>query len=423
MLEVIRKRVELKRAKVELENLKTKRDAIEEKVKSLRVELDGTEDLEKIKTLGEDLEAILDVEPEELINSIDKLKSKVTELEEEIETLEKKIDVGEDTTTENATNTARGEIITDFETRGRTNYYDIGEVREFYDKVKRGNITGSGHLIPQSVVNKINTKVYLKSKFYRYVSVIKVKGETKVVFSNDKTKADWIKPGQIIQSAVAGIISTLTLDSYKLAKLTNVPNELLDDSIINLDEFITDKFSSAIAVALDEAIIKGTGVDEPTGIITALNVDNKIAIDNTIETLLQTISNISLNDDAEGNLKIIVNRKTFYSKLIQHTIQTNSSGELVAQNLKVNKPMLLDMEIVLSNTVADNQLLVGELKEYTLGDRESTTIAKSTDAGFDTDSTYFRATARYDGKLANSKAFVMLTLNDTPIVKKKSLIG
>jgi len=426
MLTRIKKDIALKKAKGELEKLLTKKREMEEQASQIREDLEKTEDLTIIEELQKTLEEIITVEPQELIQGIEVLKSTVEQLEDEIQNLDKK----------NEELTKDGNNIKDTGERGRTMnieyrsnfvdtqnrqlYYEDTAVREFYEKIRSGGITGSSNLIPMSVVNKINSKVYLKSKFYRYVNVIKVRGETKIVFSNDKLKANWIKAGQSILNEVAGTINAITLDSFKLAKLTNVPNELLDDSIINLDEFITDKFSTAIAITLDEAIIKGTGVDEPTGIITALLNLNKINIDNTIEDILQTISNIEVNDGSEGNLKLIVNRKTFYNRLIKHTINSNSAGELVAQSVKVNKPMLLDMEIVLSSTMADNQLLIGELEEYTLGDRQNTVIAKSTDAGFDTDSTYFRATARYDGKLTNDKSFVLLTLNDAPIVKKKA---
>lgn len=420
MLTRIKKDLELKKLKTELEKLLIQKREMEQEVQKINEELEKTNDLTVIEELQTKINEVITVEPAELIKNIETLKNTVEQLEEEIKIIDKE---NESITKEN--NKERGANMNlnyrdNYFNKENRQYYEQEEVREFYEKVRTGGITGSGNLIPQSVVNKINSKVYLKSKLYKYVSVIKVKGETKIVLSNDKSKANWIKAGQTIANEVAGIIDAITLDSYKLAKLTNVPNELLKDSIINLDEFITDKFSTAIAITLDEAIIKGTGKDEPSGIITTMNTANKLTINNTIEDILKTISNINLKDDSEGNLKLIVNRKTFYSKLIQHTINSNSAGELVASSVKVNKPMLLDMEIVLSNTVEDDQLLIGELTEYTLGDRQNTVIAKSTDAGFDTDSTYFRATARYDGKLTNEKAFVLLTLSDTPVTRKKA---
>jgi len=212
-------------------------------------------------------------------------------------------------------------------------------------------------------------------------------------------------------------IAPIILNSHKLVKLITIPNELLKDSIINLDTFITDTFSSIIAVTLDKAIIKGTGLDEPTGIITALNTANKIAIDNTLEAMIQTLGNISL-DYAGDNLRLVVNSKTFYDKLVKYTMRTDLIGGLVPQILE-DRYMVLDMEVILSNTLEDNQLLIGELKEYMLCDRAGATIERVMNTGLDTDITHFRVTERYDGKLTNDRAFVLLTLNDTPITGKE----
>jgi len=81
----------------------------------------------------------------------------------------------------------RGEAIMNFGIGECMDYYENRDVREFYNEARSGNTANLYNLIPQSVVNKINTKVGLKSKFYRYISVTKVKGKGKVAISNDKT--------------------------------------------------------------------------------------------------------------------------------------------------------------------------------------------------------------------------------------------
>jgi HK97 family phage major capsid protein len=67
----------------------------------------------------------------------------------------------------------------------------------------------------------------------------------------------------------------ITLNAKKLTAYTQVPQELVADSIISFQPFISQIFPEAMAFYEDKAFIKGTGVGEPLG---ALTTDNPACI-------------------------------------------------------------------------------------------------------------------------------------------------
>ena len=71
--------------------------------------------------------------------------------------------------------------------------------------------------------------------------------------------------------------------ALKLGKVTFVDNYLLQDSVINLDDYVSRKIARAIALALDIAILSGTGAagKQPTGIIPSIPVDNHVDSDSS----------------------------------------------------------------------------------------------------------------------------------------------
>lgn len=73
----------------------------------------------------------------------------------------------------------------------------------------------------------------------------------------------------------------ITLQAKKLTAYTQVPQELVADSIISFQPFISEIFPEALSFFEDKAFIKGTGVGEPLG---ALSTDNPACIAVTKET-------------------------------------------------------------------------------------------------------------------------------------------
>lgn len=78
--------------------------------------------------------------------------------------------------------------------------------------------------------------------------------------------AYWTEEGGTLTEAEA-TFGRVMLEASKLTAYCEVPNELLQDSIISFSAFINDVFPAAIAWFEDIAFLRGTGVGQPLGVM------------------------------------------------------------------------------------------------------------------------------------------------------------
>lgn len=63
--------------------------------------------------------------------------------------------------------------------------------------------------------------------------------------------------------------SFVELGSFKYSFLTQISNELLEDSAVDLTSLMATQVGNALGFAVNTALTAGTGTDEPTGVVTA----------------------------------------------------------------------------------------------------------------------------------------------------------
>ena len=80
----------------------------------------------------------------------------------------------------------------------------------------------------------------------------------------------WTEEGAALTASQAAF-SRIVLDAKKLTAYTEVPNELISDSAISFQAFLDQIFPEALSFYEDIAMLKGTGVGEPLGALSAGN--------------------------------------------------------------------------------------------------------------------------------------------------------
>jgi HK97 family phage major capsid protein len=79
--------------------------------------------------------------------------------------------------------------------------------------------------------------------------------------------------------SVARKISTV----FKVAGTTHVSDELVADAGGNIEQLISSQFGKQIGIAIDSAIIAGTGIGMPTGVLSTAGV-NAEPVDGLLRT-------------------------------------------------------------------------------------------------------------------------------------------
>lgn len=295
-------------------------------------------------------------------------------------------------------------------------YYERAEVKEFYDKFKNLRaVTGGELTIPEVVVNRIMDILGDYATLYPLVDKIRVSGTTRILIDTDTTAATWVEMSGAIPQGDVGTITDISFDGYKIGKVTFVDNYMLQDSIVNLDDYVTKKIARAIALGLDIAILKGTGVTnkQPDGIIPKLSTAHKVTVNTgKLVDIVKNIGLIDTGEDSIGEIVAVMKRQTYYNKFLQYTINVNAAGEVVGKLPNLNQPDLLGLRIVFNNNMDADTVLFGEFTKYTLVERESITIDSSEHVKFVEDKMTFRGKGRFDGKPTKPDAFVLVTVVD-----------
>lgn len=414
MLKQLKLRKELSLKQGNLENLRAQQEKFKTRESELSTALDEAETEEDTSLVSEDIDA--------LEKEIGDVESKVTELEDEIAEIENQLSELEERNNKAAekNNTKRGENkmnkLQIRELLKNGTYYERTEVKEFYEKFKNLRaVGGEGLLVPEVVINRIMDIVGDYTTLYPLVDKIKVSGTTRILIDTDTTAATWIEQKGAIPTGDVGTITDISFDGFKIGKVTFVDNCMLQDSIINLDDYVTKKIARAIALGLDLAILKGKGSAEkqPEGIIPQLEEDNKVTVDTGL--LVDIVKNIGLIDtgeDSVGEIVAVMKRQTYYNRFLAYSINVNSAGEVVGKLPNLTKPDLLGLQVVFNNNMDSDKVLFGDFAKYTLIERESITIDRSEHVKFSEDQMAFRGKGRFDGKPTNVNAFVLVTVAD-----------
>ena len=417
MLKQLKLQIELKQRKAELDTLQNRKFEFDTRSASLSTALDEAQADEDINLVSDQIDELEgEIKTESVDEKIGTVKDEITRIEKELGEIGKAAAVvpkdGEE-------RKEQGEGMNRMQVREllRTGeYYERAEVRNFYEQFKNLRaVGGEGLTIPEIVVNRIMDIMGDYTTLYPLVDKIRVNGTVRILIDTDTTAATWIEQKGTLPTGDVGTITDISFDGYKIGKVTFVDNCMLQDSIVNLDDYVAKKIARAIALGLDKAIAIGTGSadKQPEGIIPKLSVSHQITVTSgKLVDIVKPIGLIDTGEDSVGEIVAVMKRKTYYDRLLEYSINTDSSGNVVGKLPNLRQPDLLGLRVVFNNNIPDDSILYGDYEKYTLVERESIVIDKSEHVKFSEDQMAFRGKGRFDGKPTNPDAFVLVTIDD-----------
>lgn len=413
---MIQKKIDQRKAA--LDELLQKEDDFDTRASELEAAVEEARSDEEVSAVEEEIEE-LEKEKKEHNEKKSKLEGEISELENELEGLKSKTP---SKTGERSAKTGQGgDMMNRMQVRElfkTGEYYERSEVKEFYERFRNLRAVNGGELtIPDIVVNRIMDIMGDYTTLYPLVDKIQVSGTTRILIDTDTEPATWIEQPGTIPTGDVGTITYVDFDGFKVGKVTFVDNYLLQDSIINLDNYVTKKLARAIAMALDAAIVNGEGSSnyQPTGIIPSLPAENQVDVtadENLIKNLGKQVGLIDTGEDAVGEIVAVMHRKTYYNRLFEFSVQVDSSGNVVGKLPNLSQPDLLGLRVVFNNNLSEDDVLFGDFSKYTLVERENITIDNSEHVKFVEDQMAFRGKGRFDGKPVKPEAFALVSIVD-----------
>lgn len=373
-----------------------------------------------------------------------KLEGEIAELEGELEQLNSNVPKDEPTPQPEERKNIGGEVrmrlgkfFAGMQRAEVERLIDRDEVREFLTRTRelikeKRAVTGAELNIPDVFLGILRDNLNRYSKLASKVTIKPVGGKARQNISGTVPEGIWTEMvGKLNELSI--VFNQIEVDGYKVGGFIAVPNSILEDSDLNLVNEIMDAISQSIGLALDKAILYGTGTKMPVGIITRLAEIAKPAYWGDNEKAWKDLhtSNLLLIDPAANTDTL------FYKDLILKcgkvkanysngekfwAMNTNTKATLTAKALTINAAgaivsgqnntmPIIGGDIVELDFIPDNVIVGGYGSLYVLAERGGVSLAQSEHAKFLEDQTVFKGTARYDGRPVFGEAFVAINIS------------
>jgi HK97 family phage major capsid protein len=207
----------------------------------------------------------------------------------------------------------------------------------------------------------------------------------------------------------------IVLEAKKLTGYTEIPNELLEDSISALDQFFDEMFPGALAWFEDTAFLLGDGVGQPLGVLNSgATCAVRVPCQTTHTVALTDIINMYVRMLPQSlNSAVWVCSPDVIAQLLQLSLTV--SGTPIAPPLWLNqmsiagepvytllgRPLIVSEKAptcLSSNTTTPGALSFIDFGYYLIGDRQTMQVATSDEYKFANDLTAFRVIERLDGR-------------------------
>ena len=330
----------------------------------------------------------------------------------------------------NAPITAKPTVMT--EPEDRTGRASKGYKKNFWNAMRRKQMTPEmvnalqigtdsegGYLVPDEYEKTLVEALEEENIFRKLAHVISTSsGDRKIPVVASKGSASWVdEEGTIPDSDDA--FNQVSIGAYKLGTLIKVSNELLNDSVFNLESYISKEFARRIGSKEEDAFFNGNGTGKPVGIFNAtggaeVGVTAASATAITADEIIDLF--YSLKAPYRKNAVWILNDATIRAI---RKLKDNNGNYLWQPSLTAGTPdTILGRPVYTSSYVPTiaagaKTIAFGDFSYYWIADRAGRNFKKLTELYAANDQTGFVATQRVDGKLILPEAIKVLKMKAT----------
>ena len=437
-LKVLMLRKKLDEANKSLKTLRDKEAECEKREAELETAISEAQTDEEQKTVEEAVEAF-ESERQENKDSVDALLEQIAKIEEDIAAEELRQATEPAAKPENE----RKEITTmihrsfvKMTEAEKIAFVQREDVQGFLTQVRdcmsqKRAVSNVGLTVPTVMLGLLRENIENYSKLIKHVNLRPISGDGRMVIMGTIPEAIWTECCATLNELDLAFFDT-EVDCYKVGGYFALCNAVIEDSDLDLTAEIFTALGQAIGLALDKAILYGTGTKMPLGIVSRLaqtaqpagypatarpwvdlHTSNilSIAASVTGKELFQTIVRDAgaMKGKYSRGEKVWVMNETTYTTLIAEAMSIDAGGAIVAG---VNGAMpVIGGVIEVLNFVPDNVIVGGYFDLYLLAERAGQKFATSEHVRFIQDQTVMKGTARYDGKPVIAEGFVAIGLN------------
>lgn len=283
---------------------------------------------------------------------------------------------------------------------------------DVHNALQTGSDTEGGYLVPDQFEHILLEALLDENLIRQIAQVVSTSfGEKKIPVVAAKGTADWTDEEAPMHES-DDVFGLVNIGAHKLSTMIKVSEELLNDSVFNLEAYIAKEFARRIGRAEEEAFITGNGTARPLGIFVsgetgATTSGASILMDDVIDLYH------SLREPYRRNAVFLANDTTI--KAIRKLKDT--TGQYLWQaSVQAGQPdTILNRPVRTSGYVPAIEpgakvLAFGDFQYYWIADRQGRSFQRLNELYAATGQVGFRATQRVDGKLVLPEAVKLLQM-------------
>jgi HK97 family phage major capsid protein len=280
--------------------------------------------------------------------------------------------------------------------------------RKLNEKEERAMTTAAasgGAAIPTTTLNRIEEMLRQTSALYNLVDVLNIPGYLAIPVEDTVNDASWVAEGENSTDS-NDKLKSVNFAAYKLIRTISITAEVSKMTVSAFENWIVKKITDRMAMAIENAILNGTGNGQPKGILT--------------ENITKLESNEKDKFGYEDMCKIMANLKAGYKKGSAFVVNTQTLWNDIA-TIKIGDNLvfipdatgeysgrIFGKPVIEDEFIEEGKILYGLFDKYTINWNENINVTSDDSAEFRSGNRVYRGMALVDGKTVNTEAFVIM---------------
>lgn len=277
-----------------------------------------------------------------------------------------------------------------------------------------GTDSEGGYLVPDEYERTLVEALEEENIFRQLAKVIQTSsGDRKIPVVATKGTASWIdEEGAFTESDDS--FSQVSIGAYKLGTMIKVSEELLNDSVFDLESYISREFARRIGAKEEEAFFTGDGTGKPLGILattggaetgitaasaTAITADELIDLFYSLKTPYRRNAVWLLNDSTIKAVRKLKDGSGQY--LWQPSLTAGTPDTLLGKPVRTSAYMP-------ATAASAKTIAFGDFSYYWIADRQGRSFKRLNELYAANGQVGFLASQRVDGKMILPEAVKVL---------------
>lgn len=244
-----------------------------------------------------------------------------------------------------------------------------------------------------------------------------------IINDNSVQRGGWGKIDASITDEIEGSLKVLVIEQSKYSAFCIIPLDILDMGPQFLDAFIRATLAEALGLGLEEAIVNGSGVNMPCGMMRNPNGSFDQSTGYPEKTPVKVtsfapaeygalVAKVAKTEKGKqrtfGSVGMLCNMSDYLTKIMPATTMLTANGGY-ASNL-----FPFPTEVIQCNAVPEGKAVLGILDDYTLavGGKRNGNIEFDDSVKFLDDARTFKLVQHAAGRAYDDTSFIVLDISD-----------